>query len=259
MASDVNKSYGWGILGCGWLGQAFAQSLTTAGVSCWGTGRSASTLKQIQNSGADAMAWTAGASSSDVWPSCRRLLVAWPPSVGQAAFQQAAAWAKGCEHVVVISSTSVYPAEPGAYREADAIRRKSPHSGLVLLDVEEEFDAGHTTWLRAGGLFGPGRHPRQFLRGRPLANPEGAVNMVHRDDVVRAIAHAANLRHSGPLNVVAPVPTSRRSFYAAAGAVPEGEVTHLSPGGRRVLSNALLETGFTFLHPDPAEAVLQLD
>ena len=161
-------------------------------------------------------------------------------------------------HTVLISSTSVYPAEPNRYRESDVVRRVSPHSGACLLDIEGKFDPATTTILRAGGLFGPGRHPRGFLRGRPLTNPEDTVNMVHQQDVVRAILHAAEQRLAGPFNVVSPIRTSRSTFYAAAGATPHALQEQGLPQGRHILSEALLETGFTFLHPDPAKAVLSL-
>ena len=258
MASDANKSYNWGILGCGWLGQALCMALQEDQKTCWGTGQSTETLQAIAATGGDAIQWKGGPFAVSTWPETAFLLVALPPSAGELALDTAATLSHEVQHTVLISSTSVYPAEQGRYRESDAIRRISPHSGACLLDIEGQFDPARTTILRAGGLFGPGRHPRGFLRGRPLTNPAETVNMVHQQDVVRAILHAAEQRLAGPFNVVSPIQTSRSTFYAAAGAVPCASQEQALPQGRHILSEALLETGFTFLHPDPAKAVLSL-
>ena len=258
MASDANKSYNWGILGCGWLGQALCKALQDEQKACWGTGQSNATLKAIAAAGGHPIQWTGDASAPVPWPDTTCLLVALPPSAGALALAAAADLSREVQHTVLISSTSVYPAEPGQYRESDAIRRISPHSGACLLDIEGQFDPARTTILRAGGLFGPGRHPRGFLRGRPLTDPAGTVNMVHQQDVVRAILHAANQRLAGAFNVVSPTQTSRSAFYAAAGAIQSVSQEHNRPQGRHILSEALLETGFTFLHPDPVQAVLSL-
>ena len=258
MASDANKSYNWGILGCGWLGQALCRALREDQKTCWGTGQSTETLQAIADAGGDAMPWKGDFRAASSWPDTAFLLVALPPSAGELAMDTAATLSREVQHTVLISSTSVYPAEPNRYRESDAVRRVSPHSGACLLDIEGKFDPATTTILRAGGLFGPGRHPRGFLRGRPLTNPSETVNMVHQQDVVRAILHAADHRLAGPFNVVSPIRTSRSTFYAAAGATPQALQEQGLPQGRHILSEALLETGFTFLHPDPAKAVLSL-
>lgn len=257
MASDANKSYNWGILGCGWLGQAACRAMTGQGWTCWGTGRAQDTLDAIAHAGGTPMAWSADSPDSDV-PTPELLLVALPPSAGMEAFKWAASRFSGADHTILISSTSVYPGEAGSYVESDAIRRTSPHSGVCLLDLEQLFDPSRTSILRAGGLFGPGRHPKSFLRGQALRDPEGAVNMVHQTDVVRAILHAAAHRLSGPWNVVAPQPVSRAEFYHAAGAVDASPKPDQPLTGRRVLSEALVQSGFQFQHSNAAEAVRTL-
>lgn len=263
MASDANKSYFWGILGCGWLGQAVCQAVTSRGSACWGTGRSPGTLDAIRRAGGTAIEWPSETAAPSSWPKEDVLLVAWPPSAGMGAFRLAADRARRAQHTVLISSTSVYPESEGEYFESDAVRRISPHSGACLLDLESLFDLRNTTLLRAGGLYGPGRHPRHFLRGKPLRQPDGAVNMVHQSDLVRAILHVVEHRLCGPFNVVSPHHVSRRAFYAAAGALgasADGEgLDPATLSGRRIQSHTLLQTGFSFEFPNPAEAVRILD
>lgn len=267
MASNVNKFYEWGILGCGWLGQAVARSLAKESVSAWGSGRHLSTLRDIEQSGAVPITidFAQGPPFSAEWPQARFLLVSLPPSAGVEAFESAARHAERWPELwtILVSSTSVYPATPGQYREPDAIRRVSPHSGACLLDLERLFPSKRTSIVRAGGLFGPNRHPRHFLRTPQLKDPHGAVNMVHQEDVVRAIRFLAQRRMAGAFNAVAPVLTTRLDFYRAAGAtqaMPSPDLTPAAcaPQGRRILSQSLMEAGFSFIHPDPALAAAGL-
>lgn len=259
MALDVNKIYGWGILGCGWLGQAWARSEFKGNLPTWGTARHRESLAAIAASGADAMALdTQNPVNWSALPSCRNALVAWPPSAGQRAFEQAATWAKDQDWTVLISSTSTYPDGPGLWTEDQAVRRISPHSGMCLLDLEAPFNGERTTILRCGGLFGPGRHPGRFLRGRALSRPDEPVNMVHQTDVVRAIHHVTRHRLNGVFNLVSPDLTSRRDFYAAAGAIEPAEQE--SPDrppvqGRKISADALLKTGFSFQYPNPIQGL----
>lgn len=168
-------------------------------------------------------------------------------------FERAAAFArKHAKWTVLISSTSVYPDEGRSMIEDDAIRRLSPHSGACLLDIEQCFESSRTSILRAGGLFGPNRHPGKFIQGKPLARPQDAVNMVHQDDVLRAILFSAENQLEGPHNLVAPQHITRAAFYHAAGATEHPKDNNSEPQGRKVLADKLQGRGFEFLHPNPA-------
>ena len=255
MASDVKKDFNWGILGCGWLGTAWGRQCTSHGNRVWGSARRPEALASLEQVGIHPVPFDSVADEAHHLPKCQTLLIALPPSAGVEAFQRAAQRAEASDWTVLISSTSVYPDEDGEYRESDAIRRVSPHSGMCLLDLEHLFNPETTSILRAGGLFGPGRHPGQFLRGRPLTRPSDPVNMVHRTDVLRAIAHVSRTRLAGASNLVAPALTSREAFYAAAGAVTVSPPSPARAGGRRVLSDRIAASGFSFQHPDPARVV----
>ena len=255
MSRDVNKSFDWGILGCGWLGTAWGTRCREAEMSAWGSARRPEALSRLDEIGIVPIAFDSRAESNQPWPSCRHLLVSLSPSAGRRAFEQAAIQAEHVEWTVLISSTSVYPDGDGAFIESDAVRRKSPHSGMCLLDLESLFDPANTTILRAGGLFGPGRHPGGFLQGRTLSRPDDPINVVHLDDVLGAVGQAKRLMLHGPFNLTAPDDRSRSAFYGAAGAVPGPAGKALRTEGRRILSDRIIEQGFTFLHPDPVKAV----
>ena len=255
MAQDVKKDFDWGILGCGWLGTAWGLQCTSRGDRVWGSARRPEALSSLEQVGIHPVFFNSDRDESDALPDCKTLLIALPPSAGVDAFQRASKLAEACEWTVLISSTSVYPGDDGEYRESDATRRISPHSGMCLLDLERLFNPETTSILRAGGLFGPGRHPGQFLRGRPLARPTDPVNMIHLTDVLRAIEHVSRMRLTGACNLVAPVLTSREAFYASAGAVTVNPPNPARAGGRRVLPDRIVASGFSFQHPDPARVV----
>jgi len=258
MAQDVKKDFDWGILGCGWLGTALGLQRTQRGNTVWGSARRPEVLTDLEHMGIHPVPFDSNGKAPPAFPQCKTLLVALPPSAGMEAFQLGANLAETSTWTVLISSTSVYPDEDGEFREAAAIRRISPHSGICLLDLEHLFDPQKTSILRAGGLFGPRRHPGQFLRGRPLTRPADPVNMVHQDDVLRAITHASHARLAGASNLVAPVLTSREAFYSAADALDVDNPSAARAGGRRILSDRIIGSGFSFQHPDPARVVADM-
>jgi len=258
MAQDVNKMYDWGILGCGWLGSAWGNRCQKGAKTAWGTARRPEALAQLKAMGIAPIAFDAQGQLLSTWPPCQHLLVALPPSAGTDAFKLAANMAEASKWTVLISSTSVYPDGDGPYNEGDAVRRISPHSGACLLDLETLFDPQTTTILRAGGLFGPGRHPGGFLRNRPLSKPTDPVNVVHLDDALGAIEHTSQNTLPGAFNLTAPELISRAEFYSAAGAISPPNESETRAQGRRILSNRITKHGYRFLHPNAARAASEM-
>ena len=108
--------------------------------------------------------------------------------------------------------------------------------------------------LRFGGLFASARHPAWALSKRtPVQQADGTVQWVHEEDAANACVHVVT--HDGPLasayNVVAPDVCSRRAMLEAAW--PQEACPVMEAGGveRRVLSDALESTGFSWTHPSP--------
>lgn len=248
MASNVKECKSWGIIGCGWLGQAAARSILAAGGNVWGTGRTPRRLKEIEAAGAVPIALdlAASAQGEDAVPSCDALLIALPPSacVHPMAVQRLRATMEKANWSVVISSTSVYSTDPGTYTEADAVRRISPHSGICVLDVERALDMPHTSFLRAGGLIGPKRP--LFRPSASTLNDHKVLNVVHQEDVVRAVIHLAKIRCEGATNILCPVPRTRGECRSGKPA----KAAHQTDA-RSISVDRLLQSGFSFGHPDP--------
>ena len=247
MATDVKECKRWGIIGCGWLGQAFARSVIQRGGSAWGTARSDNQLMAIAETGAGPLRFDMDhATSMDAWPPSDAMLVALPPSASANAASIASIRKRmdATRWNVVISSTSVYPSAPGKYAESDAIHRVSPHSGIDVLSVEHQWRGPNTTLLRAAGLIGPGRP--LFRKDRGQGAPDRWLNVVHVDDVVAAIHYCAAHGMQGPVNLAAP---ARRTLLEC-GRNGE-EAIPLSTEDRRISPELLMDAGFTFVHPDP--------
>lgn len=248
MASDVKECYDWGILGCGWLGLAFARSVLDRGGSVWGTARSIEGLSRISEAGVPAFKMDLNGTHLPAPgpPPCRSLLVALPSGVGHSGIMSGyrTCLSAYTQWTVLISSTSVYPMEPGRYTESDAVHRISPHSGVSVLEIEEAMAGPACSILRAGGLVGPGRP--MFRRPPGEGEHQRTMTAIHRDDVVSAIWHARDQSLVGPSNLVCPIVRSRTDCR-------RGQSHDTGPAirARHIPADRLMDSGFTFSHPDP--------
>src|SRR5262245_38675146 len=103
----------------------------------------------------------------------------------------------GVHNYICTSSTSVYGQTDGSLvNEASPTEPKSETS-RILVETEELLLRQRNipaVILRVAGIYGPGRGHlfQQFLRGEASITGEGSryLNMIHRDDVVRAIIAA---------------------------------------------------------------------
>jgi len=129
--------------------------------------------------------------------------------------------------IVYTSSTGVYPQGGGARVTEDASTEGASDTGRVLREAEVELARGAAAagwrWfaLRLAGIYGPGRHGLlDQLRAGVAAlpgNPAHPLNLVHRDDVIRAVAacFAAPAEVRDQIFNVADDAPARRSEVAA--------------------------------------------
>jgi nucleoside-diphosphate-sugar epimerase len=114
--------------------------------------------------------------------------------------------------VIFISSTSVYPNNNQIVSE-DATLVSSP-----LVEIESLFTNNfnfQTTIVRFAGLFGYNRKPGNFFsNGRLIPNPDGFVNMIHRDDCISILTEIIKKEVWGEvLNACADTHPKRRDYY----------------------------------------------
>jgi len=129
------------------------------------------------------------------------------------------------ERYLQVSSTSVYGQTDGSWIEEDDSRHPSSATANILVLTEDSLlDAWRrerfpALLARASGIYGPGRGYlfQRFLRDEARLDGDGSrfLNMVHVDDLARAIAHL--LRHGKPgaaYNVTDNRPVSQYEFLA---------------------------------------------
>jgi uncharacterized protein (TIGR01777 family) len=125
----------------------------------------------------------------------------------------------------------------------------------------------------AGGMLSRLLAPFEFGLGGRIGSGGQWMSWIHRDDLVRLIAHAiATPGLSGPVNATAPVPVTNRAFTAALGrALARPAILPLPAwplrllrgdcaeelllGGQRVVPKAALAAGFRFEYPEIGEAL----
>lgn len=150
--------------------------------------------------------------------------------------------------------------------EDEAARAEALGVRTVRLRIGLVIDAG-------GGLLQRMVLPFKLGLGGPFGRGRHWMSWIHRDDLVRLIAHAiATPGLSGPVNATAPEPVRNSDFTRALGkalnrpafipvpAAPlrwvAGDLAkELLLGGQRVLPAAALRTGFSFAYPDLAGAL----
>jgi nucleoside-diphosphate-sugar epimerase len=167
------------------------------------------------------------------------------------------------KHIIYTSSTSVYGEHGGAWIDENTpVQPLNPHT-QVLCDTEQLWmqqahSSRHICIVRLGEIYGPGRDFIERLRSRQQPFPgtgENYINIIHRDDIVRAICFATQRHLHGFYNLCNDCHIPRRDFYATL-----CEQAHLpaiqwdpslkSPhgGNKRVSSAKIKSLGFQFLY-----------
>jgi len=181
--------------------------------------------------------------------------------------------ASGSPRFVYTSSTGVYGQNDGSLVDETSVAQPASETAQVLVETEKLLLAAGreknfpAMVLRAAGIYGPERGYllKQFLRSEARIEGAGArtLNMIHRDDLVRAIIVALERGRGGEIyNVTDDEPVSQVEFFrwlaAKLGkplppAVPEDATASRKRGlTNKQVSNRKLKTelGFSFAYPD---------
>lgn len=224
------------ILGCGWLGEPLAESLSEKGYDIKGSTTTESKIPRLKEKGIEAYLLTLDPelkceNCGSFWNSDVMVLNI-PPGRGRdniidyhaTQIQSVINHIRSSEisRVIFISSTSVYPKLPGVVEESDATEGKAGRaSGNALIRAEsmlmneKEFD---TTVIRFGGLYGYDRHPAKYMAGRTeLDRGKAPVNLIHRDDCIRIIEQVIEKEVTGEVfNAVSDGHPPREMYYRSA-------------------------------------------
>lgn len=204
------------ILGCGWLGKALAIDLLEKDYSVKGSTTTPTKLDALCESGISSFLIHIEnlESSSDFFAS--DVLVIAITSKNIDAFRDLIQVVEEStiQKVIFISSTSVYPNLNRVITENDQL------VDAPLVDIELVIQSSPSfDWniVRFAGLLGYERHPSNWFRNKLIPQPNGFVNMIHRDDCIAIIEKLISNEYPNEVfNACSNHHPTRRSFYTYA-------------------------------------------
>lgn len=266
------------ILGCGWLGLPLAQHLIHRNHSVKGSTTTKGKIKTLKNRAIEpykielSPEIADSKTISDFWKSDVLVLNIPPGRKHENVIEYHSKQVQSViDHVrnssikfiIFISSTSVYPDNPGIVQEQDTIPGKATReSGNALLRAEDLLMASddfETTVLRFGGLYGGDRHPAKYMAGRKnLGKANAPVNLIHRDDCIGIISNIVEENITSEIfNAVCDGHPTRKEYYTAAcrslGLEPPSFKKSQEREQYKVVSNEKLKSvlQYEFIHPEP--------
>jgi nucleoside-diphosphate-sugar epimerase len=259
------------VLGGGWLGLPLAQYLAAQGYAVQVSRTTAAGAQQVRELGLRAqevnLAAEAPLADGPFWQ-VSTMLIAVPPQAGQPEAMQVAQYqrlaerlrASGVQHVLYVSSTSVYGDANAEVTETTPLAPQKPGGQVVqaLEQVLQQEVAMQTTVLRFGGLIGYDRLPADAAaiqrRSRAADTP---LNVIHRDDCVRIICEIVRQGAWGEVfNACADAHPTRREYYATAAAARGFTLPDMGPVQvlpYKVVNSDKLKAAlsYQFLYPNP--------
>ncbi len=110
---------------------------------------------------------------------------------------------QGLRRLLLVSSTSVYGQQDGAWVDEDSPANAHGFAADCLRAGEQQvWDSPHpATVVRFGGIYGPGRTRLidQLRSGQATCEPGLYTNRIHRDDCAGALAYVLTLAAPAPL------------------------------------------------------------
>lgn len=209
-----NKTYS--ILGCGWLGLPLAKLFIDGGITVKGSTTSEEKLVLLKEKGItpyliniDEQGAFQDFLDADV------LLIMITSKQLEAYENLIDEIEKSVvKKVVFISSTSVYPRNNKDYTEEDETIDSLLSNVENLFRVNSHFK---TTIIRFAGLFGGKRQPGNWFKDKKIPQPNGFVNMIHREDCMAIISKIIKDDVFGEtFNACANHHPTRKDFYINA-------------------------------------------
>ena len=269
-----------GIIGCGWLGKALADSLLPAGKLVLATSSKQENIEKLNQLGIKAQQLTLPTddkqfSQHDVFAQ-QSLVIAITPKFKQGQTDYAdkiaqvvhAAQQRGLvQRIILLSSTAVYQGLTGKIDEQSALNLTSQKAQMLkaaeqaVLDFSKHLSkhvSNQGVVLRLAGLVGPERHPGKFLlASKTLTNAKAPVNLIHQQDAVGLIESLLSAESAeGIFNGVSDTHVSKEQYYQAAAkslSLPTPDFSpHQSDEITRVVcgEKAKQRLNYKFIYPD---------
>ncbi len=243
-----------GILGYGWLGSRIGERLSE-NFEIFTTTTSPQKLKDIRSKGihAEIAVFGEDEKNTDLWnvvPELDIIIITVPFSERRTSKEIIAKKLSNLfsfigkfeKQLFFMSTTSVYPDEPGIFTE----EMQPSENVFVENKVKETFP--QVNILRLGGLMGDSR----LLKNFKISDLSGVVNHIHYKDIAEVILKMIGKNVQGKVyNVVALLHPSKREVIAAQNN-QHFEDEQQNDKQRIILPEKLItELNYTFIYPDP--------
>lgn len=250
------------ILGCGWLGEELAYSFIKLGFSVKGSTTSLEKIKRLSENSVNSFLINIDNLDENIFDFLDSdILVIALTSKNIQSFKNLISNIElsRLKKIIFISSTSVYNSSE------KPIDENSPINNSILSEIEKLFlenGTFSTTIIRFAGLFGYNRKPGNFYtEGKIIPNPEGVVNMIHRDDCVLIIQKIIEKDiWNITLNACADSHPKRREFFTKAAFLVKKNPPVFDENGvyeYKFISNERLKKilNYNFIFPDILKAI----
>jgi len=203
------------IIGCGWLGKPLAVHLKSRGHEVAGSVRSENQAPDLEVEGIFTFRYD-GIDFSVIPQKLQKydwLIICFPPSKSYHYSHQVKEIISQVSpetRILFTSTTGVYSAK-GIIDEEGTI-----NEGHIVFEAEQFVRNSEKKYviLRLAGLIGGNRHPINQLAGKTLENGQDPVNLISRNDVIRAIELIIEQEISNELfNLSYPDHPSRADYY----------------------------------------------
>jgi len=257
------------IIGCGWVGKSLGRACTQYGAHVLGTTRSKDNISELNSYNVDPVLLELPVSENNEinLPDFDAAVISISPGRGGdrkkyiRAIEQLGEYLSGKKaSVIMYSSTSVYNGLKGEVKETDRVPDPGSDNELLAAEGVLKTSVPDAVILRLSGLYGEDRHPVFYLAGRSgISNGDAPVNLVHRDDVIKATMNVLFNDHTAGeiFNICAREHPSKSHIYTAIAEKLNLELPVFLEGGKdkkRVNADKIRSRlGLKFKHNDPID------
>jgi len=216
------------IIGCGWLGLPLAEQLLGAGYTVKGSTTSAQKRAVLIQQSIDAYQLLLNPEpigNLNALLDADTLIINIPPKAGKMGegfhpqqIEQLtnAIRLSGIQHVIYVSSTSVYPELNRTVVEADVTTETGAGAPMLVRAeqlVQSLMPEKLVTVVRFGGLMGYDRIPGKYVAGKTVDSGAVPVNYIHQNDAAGILQIIIGQQPTGVFNGVAPEHPTREAVY----------------------------------------------
>ncbi|WP_310589895.1 NAD(P)-binding domain-containing protein [Fibrella aestuarina] len=260
------------LIGLGWLGLPLAERLLTLGYRVSGSTTTPDKVATLRHKGIHAIELRLSPAPEGDLPTLLDtdvLVVNVPPRAGQFGDQYhpeqmrllaEAVRGSRIQHIIYVSSTSVYPELSRDVYEED-VQSPAQSAAPALATAEQYWLAlapeRAVTVVRCAGLMGGSRIPGKYVAGRTVESGTLPVNYLHQVDAVGLLSAVIEQGLAGTFNAVAPQHPTREAVYRqSCAAFGYAEPTFVTPDKplpfKRINGDRLTQaTAYRFVYPDP--------